>query len=67
MQKVFGINNETKEPTIKDTSDFIKTVMNDIVKEELNTIAEFGLELKEVVGYVSKICSTYFKEQLTKF
>lgn len=66
MQNLFGIAYENKEPTSKDISDFIKEVTKDIVKEELDTIASFGLELKSIHAYVSKICVQWFKEELVR-
>lgn len=64
MQTVFGIANEKKEPTIKDTGEFIKAVMADIVKEELDEIAKAGFDLRSISGFVSKIASNWFQEYL---
>lgn len=40
--------------------DYIRAVMNDIVKEELDVISEAGFELKDIGKYVSTISRDYF-------
>lgn len=39
---------------------FIKMVINDIIKEELDTISEYNLEPKEINKYVSNVAKEYF-------
>lgn len=40
--------------------EFIKLVINDIIKEEMETIKESGLELKELNKSISKVAVAYF-------
>lgn len=44
------------EYDVKKLGDFIKNVMKDIAKEDLDTIAASGYTMKEISGPVSKIC-----------
>jgi len=64
IEYVFTQNNI--EPDITKTSDFIKWIMSDIVKEEIITLAESGLEIKQVAGGISKKASGWFKTYLMK-
>ena len=43
--------------------DYIRLVINDVVKEELDVIAETGLELKDINKPISDIARKYFFEQ----
>lgn len=52
------------ELDIKRLGDYIKNVNSDIVKEEIDVIAEAGFEFKDVVKYVSEAAKKYF---LNKF
>jgi len=52
------------ELDIKRLGNYIKNVTSDIVKEEIDVIAEAGFEFKDVVKYVSEISKKYF---LNKF
>lgn len=45
---------------IKKMGDFIRNVVQDIMKEESNTIAEAGLEPKDINSKVSERCRLYF-------
>jgi len=47
------------EGDIKKTGDYIKTVIADVVKEEMITITENGLELKDIAKYVSGMAKDY--------
>lgn len=51
---------------IKGTGAFIKAVVSDVMKEELDELVSRGLEPKEVNGYISKIARIWFMEQLDK-
>jgi hypothetical protein len=64
--EVFGLNNEKEEPSMKSTGDFIKWIIADVMKEELDVMSEKGLEPKEVNGLMSKIARDWFFEQLNK-
>lgn len=65
-QTVFGIDNEKESPDIKMTGPFLKAVVNDVMKEEMDVLAERGLEPKEVNGLISKVARTWFMEELDK-
>ncbi len=46
---------------------YIKSVMSDIAKEELDTIIEAGFEMKDISGKVSNIARDYFFSRENKF
>lgn len=46
---------------IKHTGTFIKWVVNDILKEEHDTIVANGIEWKKVAGLIGKKCSEFFR------
>lgn len=52
---------------IRRMGDYIKAVMQDIIKEELDTLAVSGFSTKDVTGAVSKIARSYLMEQLNNF
>ena len=43
--------------------DYMRLLFNDIIKEELDILAEAGLEPKDVSKYISEIGRKYFFEQ----
>jgi hypothetical protein len=51
---------------VKKTGDFIKSVVNDIIKEETITISENDLELKDITKYVSQISKEFFFNRLNQ-
>lgn len=55
-----GLEN-VKEIDVKYTSDFIKWVSNDILKEEKDTLIANGIEWKKVAGLIAKKSSEYFR------
>ena len=63
IQAVFDTLNGG-EPDIKRTGEFIKWVMSDIFKEEIDTIAASGYTGKELNGQVSKLARDYLMKQL---
>ena len=65
-QAVFGIENEIMEPTVKATGDFIRAVIQDVMKEELDILAEKELEPKEVNSKISLVARRWFMEELDK-
>jgi len=65
-QETFGIENEKMQPTIKEMGTFLKLVIGDVMKEEMDILAEKGLEPKEVNSYISKISRDWFKAELDK-
>lgn len=52
------------QPDIKRTGDFIKVVMADVLKEELDIVAASGFTTKEVTSPISKIARDYLMKQL---
>jgi len=51
IEQVFTI--ESKTPDMKQTGDFLRWVVNDVITEEMDTLAENGLEPKEVNKHIS--------------
>ncbi len=63
IEKVFGDG----KPDIKRTGDFLRWIVNDVIKEELDTLAENGLEPKEVNSAISNKARNWLLEQINKF
>ena len=59
LDKTFDLMNGG-QIDIKKLGEFIKNVIADIMKEELETIAEAGLEPKDINSKVSERCRNYF-------
>ena len=53
-------------PTKEGTGDFLRNVVQDVMKEDMDLIAEAGLEPKQVNGAISKIARVWLFEQLDK-
>lgn len=51
---------------VKQMGLYLKAVMNDIVKEELLTISDTGLEIKDISKYVSEIGRNFFFQRLNE-
>lgn len=51
---------------IKQMGKYIKSVVNDIIKEELLTISDGGLEIKDITKYVSEISRNFFIQRLNE-
>lgn len=47
------------------TGDFIRWIINDIIKEESDTISQNGLTLKEVSGAISKVARRWFLAKIS--
>lgn len=62
-QQVFDTLNGG-ETDIKRMGDFIKAVMQDVFKEEMDTIAASGFNGKEINGPISKICRDFIMKKL---
>jgi hypothetical protein len=62
-QKVFDTLNGG-QPDIKRMGEFIKAVMADVLKEELDTIAASGFTTKDITGPIGKLTRDYLLEQL---
>lgn len=63
-QTVFGIDNSIMLPDIKATGDIIRTVIKDIMKEELDVMADMGVEPKEVNSKIGLITRRWFIAKL---
>lgn len=66
-QEIFGINNEKIEPNIKYIGDFLKWVLNDVIKEESDLLNSKKLEPKQVNGLISNIAKKWFIKRLEEF
>lgn len=67
IEQVFTINGiSTDDIDRKNTGDFVKWIKNDIIKEELDTLVENGLEMKDVAGPLSKKAANWFGDFLMK-
>lgn len=51
---------------IKQMGTYIKSVVNDIIKEELLTISDAGLEIKDITKYISEISRNFFVQRLNE-
>jgi hypothetical protein len=51
---------------MKFTGDFLRAVINDVIKEELDIMAEKGLEPKEVNKHISAIARKWFMTEMDK-
>ena len=51
---------------VKEMGQYLKAVINDIVKEELLTISDAGLEIKDISKYVSEISRNFFFQRLNE-
>ena len=51
---------------VKRTGDYIKSVVNDILKEEVLTISDENLEFKDISKYVSQIAKNYLFQKLNE-
>ena len=55
---------ENGEVTVKMTGDFLRKVVNDVIKEESDIIAKEGLEPKIINGMISKVARGFFMTKL---
>lgn len=59
LEKQFNLINGG-QIDVKHLGDYIKLVMNDILKEELDVLSEAGVEPKDIGKYVSEVSRKYF-------
>ena len=64
IEKVFGINGELD---IKRTGDFLRWVVGDVIKEELDTLSDNKLEPKDVTSAISVKARGWLLEKINKF
>jgi len=64
IEKVFGIGGELD---IKKTGDFLRWVVSDVIKEELDTLSDNGLEPKDVTSAISVKARGWLLEKINKF
>lgn len=62
VEQVFYSNSE--EPKMELVGNFLKWIMSDIVKEELDTLNASNIEVKQIAGAVNKKAVAWFKENL---
>jgi hypothetical protein len=55
---------EVGAKSMKDTGNLLKWVNLDILKEEVPSLVEAGIEFKQVQSYVSKVVKDYFVDYL---
>jgi hypothetical protein len=63
LQQMFDLQFDTingGQIDVKKLGDFIRLVINDVLKEELDVISEAGLEPKDINKYLSQIAKDYF-------
>lgn len=63
-QMLTEIQKEHSEITIKQTGDFIRKVIKDIIEEESDIMQELGIEPKSINSMVSRVAKNYFMERL---
>ncbi len=61
IEKVFTSVNEQMD--IKKMGDFLKWITNDIIKEEMDTMKDNGLEPKEVTSAISNVARKWFLDK----
>jgi hypothetical protein len=66
-QNLYGLENEKSKPSTKDTGDFIRLVIKDVMEEESDVLSELGLVQKDVNSLISKVARNWFFEQLDNF
>ena len=55
---------EVNAQTMNETGDFIKWVLNDIIKEEQPLFQKYDITMKEVTPYISRIIVPWYKEYI---
>lgn len=61
-----NFNSKNIIPTVKETGVFLKWLVSDIVEEEINTLSDNGLSVKDVSGAISKVGREWFFKHLDK-
>ena len=64
LEKVFGINGRLD---VKKTGEFLKWLVSDITREEMDTLSKNGLEPKDVTSTISKRGKDWFFGKLSEF
>lgn len=64
VEKTFGIG---KEPEVEKMGDFIRWVVNDVQKEEFDTMVENGLIPKDINSSISKKCRNWLLNKINTF
>jgi len=62
--EMFGSNNEKLEPSIQQTGNVLRWLVNDVWSEETDIAIEMGLEPKSVNSLISKVGREYFIDRL---
>jgi len=66
-QTVFGIDEEKLEPSKKFTSDIIRAVVSDILKEEIDIMMERDITPKDIGSTVAQVTRDWFFVELGKY
>jgi len=61
IEKVFTTHNQ--EIDIKKIGEFLKWIANDIIKEEMDTLKDNGLEPKDVTSEISNVARKWFLDK----
>jgi len=64
LQQTFNTLNGGR-PDIKGTGEFIKAVMADVLKEELDTIAASGFTTKDITGSIAKLARDHLIKEIS--
>jgi len=59
-------NGDVMEMSNKDIGDYLRLVVNDVIKEHSSEMAKEGLEPKMINGMISKVARGYFMDRLNK-
>jgi hypothetical protein len=59
-------NGDVMEMSNKDIGDYLRLVVNDVIKEHSSDMAKEGLEPKMINGMISKVARSYFMDRLNK-
>ena len=51
---------------VKQMGIFIKAVINDVLKEEMLTIKDYDLEIKDISKYISEISRKFFFQRVNE-
>lgn len=60
LENIFGVGYGKSDIDRKRLGEYIKWVIDDVAKEDLDYIVESGFEFKQIMGFVSNIAKDYF-------
>ena len=59
-------NGDESEMSMKDMGDFLRLVVNDVIKEHTTDMMEAGFEPKTINGKISEVARGFFKTKLVE-